>query len=103
MVVPCNISGKQGFMWDESGVCYTGPDARERAFREGFVKELTKRRKGLAFNQGAFAELSTDEFGRLLLGAQREIDKTEDYNQTQTAEALQIIIDRIHSLETDDE
>lgn len=93
MVVPCNISGKQGFMWDESGVCYTGPDARERAFREGFVKEMAKRRKRIEFNYAAFNELSQEEFAVTLRQAQLERDGNHKITQSQMDEAVGILID----------
>lgn len=29
--MPCQKDGKKGFKWGESGICFTGPDARKRA------------------------------------------------------------------------
>jgi len=31
----CTINGKRGYRWGKSGKCYTGPDAKEKALKQG--------------------------------------------------------------------
>jgi len=34
-VQSCEINGKMGYKWGESGKCYTGHDAKEKAEKQG--------------------------------------------------------------------
>ncbi len=44
-VKKCTSRGKSGFKWGDSGVCYTGSDAKVKAERQGRAIEASKRRK----------------------------------------------------------
>ncbi len=42
---PCTKNGKQGYKWGDNGVCYTGPNAKEQALKQGRAIEASKTRK----------------------------------------------------------
>lgn len=42
----CQKDGQQGWKWGESGVCYTGPDAKKRADAQRKAIEASKHRRG---------------------------------------------------------
>ena len=35
----CNVDGKAGYQWGEQGKCYTGPDAKKKALKQGVAVE----------------------------------------------------------------
>lgn len=35
----CSDGGKSGFKWGDSGKCYTGPDGKKKAIKQGLVIE----------------------------------------------------------------
>ena len=35
----CNVDGKTGYQWGEQGKCYTGPDAKKNALKQGVAVE----------------------------------------------------------------
>ncbi len=35
----CQIEGKDGFKWGDSGKCYTGPEAKKKAIAQGIAIE----------------------------------------------------------------
>lgn len=39
----CQDQGKNGWKWGDSGKCYTGPDAKEKAKKQGQAIEINKR------------------------------------------------------------
>ncbi len=39
----CTSKGKSGYKWGDSGVCYTGSDAKAKAERQGRAIEASKR------------------------------------------------------------
>lgn len=39
-VMRCEKDGKDGWKWGESGTCYTGPDARQKAREQGIAIEI---------------------------------------------------------------
>lgn len=41
----CQINGKQGWKWGDEGTCYTGPDAKERAIRQGIAALRSQARR----------------------------------------------------------
>ncbi|MBD3387601.1 MAG: hypothetical protein GF414_01545 [Candidatus Altiarchaeales archaeon] len=43
----CSKGGRQGWRWGDKGVCYVGPDAKERAIKVGYAIGLAegKRRR----------------------------------------------------------
>lgn len=41
-VKKCTENGKSGYKWGDSGKCYTGPGAREKAIRQGRAIEVNK-------------------------------------------------------------
>ena len=43
-VKPCSKNGKSGYKWGDSGKCYTGPGAREKAIKQG--KAIKAQSKG---------------------------------------------------------
>ena len=38
----CNIKGRPGWKWGDSGKCYTGKDAKKKALKQGVAIELNK-------------------------------------------------------------
>lgn len=38
----CSIEGKSGYKYGDSGKCYTGPDAKKKAFKQGLAVEISK-------------------------------------------------------------
>jgi hypothetical protein len=38
----CTSGGKSGYKWGDSGKCYTGKDAKEKAMRQGRAVEMSK-------------------------------------------------------------
>lgn len=38
----CTSDGKSGFKWGDSGHCYTGPGAKEKALKQGRAIEVNK-------------------------------------------------------------
>jgi hypothetical protein len=42
----CTSDGKSGFKWGNSGKCFTGPNAKEQATKQGQAIEISKRSKG---------------------------------------------------------
>ena len=45
-VQSCSKNGKSGFKYGNSGFCYTGPGAKEKAHKQGVAIELSKKRAG---------------------------------------------------------
>ena len=41
----CRKQGKQGWKWGDTGVCYTGQNAKARAMRQGRAIEANKKKK----------------------------------------------------------
>jgi len=41
----CIKNGKQGWKWGDSGYCYTGANAREKASKQGRAIEASKHKK----------------------------------------------------------
>ncbi len=41
-LMKCQKEGQDGFKWGESGTCYTGPEAREKALEQGRAIEASK-------------------------------------------------------------
>lgn len=39
----CQKDGKQGYKWGDSGHCYTGPGAKEKALKQGRAIEISKK------------------------------------------------------------
>lgn len=35
----CSADGKSGYKWGDSGHCYTGPDAKKQAIKQGVAVE----------------------------------------------------------------
>lgn len=33
----CNLNGKPGWKWGDSGICYTGTEAKQKAERQGIA------------------------------------------------------------------
>lgn len=40
----CSSGGKSGYKWGDSGKCYTGPGARQKALKQGQAIEANKSR-----------------------------------------------------------
>lgn len=58
----CQSDGKPGYKWGDSGKCYTGDGAREKAIKQGRAIEISKRSKALEehFDQGLSDEKNKD-------------------------------------------
>ena len=56
----CQKDGKDGYRWGQSGVCYTGSEAREKAIRQGRAIEVSKRKRISVGNQRGKNPLKTD-------------------------------------------
>jgi hypothetical protein len=41
----CSKNGQSGWKWGASGVCYTGPDGKEKARQQGLAVLRTRARK----------------------------------------------------------
>lgn len=44
-IMRCQKNGKSGFKYGESGACYTGPGAREKAKKQGQAIEISKHKQ----------------------------------------------------------
>lgn len=44
-LMPCKSNGKDGWKWGSDGKCYTGPDAKSKAKRQGRAIEANKKPK----------------------------------------------------------
>lgn len=44
-IMKCQKNGKTGFKYGETGACYTGPGAREKARKQGQAIEISKHRQ----------------------------------------------------------
>lgn len=44
-VIRCQKNGERGWKWGESGTCYVGPGAREKAAKQGRAIEADKARR----------------------------------------------------------
>lgn len=42
-LMECQIDGQEGYKWGETGTCYIGPDAKEKATKQGQAIEISKR------------------------------------------------------------
>ena len=42
----CQKGNKSGFKWGDSGTCYTGPEAKKKAHKQGVAIEMSKKRRG---------------------------------------------------------
>ena len=42
----CSQDGKSGWKWGDSGACYTGPEGKKKALKQGQAIELDKKRRG---------------------------------------------------------
>jgi len=49
-VKTCIINGKNGYKWGDSGKCYTGPEARDKAIRQGRAIEINKSKAETLFD-----------------------------------------------------
>jgi len=45
-VMECTSGGKSGFKWGNSGKCFTGKGARNRALKQGLAISFSQKRKG---------------------------------------------------------
>ena len=52
----CTVDGKSGWKWGDSGKCYTGPDAKEKALEQG---RAIKANAFLVNSDGACPEVLT--------------------------------------------
>lgn len=41
----CTKDGKSGWKWGDAGTCYTGPNAKEQAMKQGRAVEASKARR----------------------------------------------------------
>lgn len=41
-LIKCSKDGQDGWQWGKSGVCYIGPDAKEKALEQGRAIEASK-------------------------------------------------------------
>jgi len=41
----CQKDGKPGWKWGHNGACYTGPDAKQKAIKQGYAFEPEKVKK----------------------------------------------------------
>lgn len=60
--MPLQQCENNGWQWGNSGKCYTGPDARKKALKQGAVIEIQKHAKGEDVNFDEINELSVEEF-----------------------------------------
>lgn len=35
----CSVNGRDGFRWGSDGKCYTGPDAKKKALKQGYAED----------------------------------------------------------------
>lgn len=47
----CQKDGKKGYKWGDSGTCYTGPDARQKALAQGRAIEASKSRSKRSYTR----------------------------------------------------
>ncbi|MEM3063129.1 MAG: hypothetical protein QW303_06280, partial [Nitrososphaerota archaeon] len=45
-IKPCQYKGQKGYKWGDSGKCYTGPNAKEKALKQGRAIEIRKHMNG---------------------------------------------------------
>ena len=62
--MPVQKCGKSGWQWGQSGKCFTGPGAREKALKQGRAIEANKDR-------------TKSRMGQLLAAIKEVIDKKE--------------------------
>lgn len=55
-LMQCTKDGKSGWKFGESGHCYTGPNGKSNAARQGRAIEMSKHAKG-ELTQGFLSEL----------------------------------------------
>lgn len=67
----CQSNGKPGKKWGDSGKCFTGKDAEEKARKQGQAIELSKKRKGekSEFDKAFFSKISEKEQISILVNA----------------------------------
>jgi hypothetical protein len=41
-LMQCTKDGQKGYKWGQSGTCYVGPDAKEKALEQGRAIEASK-------------------------------------------------------------
>lgn len=73
----CQIGGKSGWKWGDSGKCYTGPDAKKKAIAQAIAitKEIPS--EGLQL-----AEVKYDDYPKAAReNAQRALDWIEKYGR----------------------
>lgn len=69
-IMKCNKDGKSGYKYGESGHCYTGPDAKKKAAKQGQAIEISKHSKGEAVDK--------DGIDDILLELSSELSLTEN-------------------------
>lgn len=55
----CTIDGKAGYKWGDAGKCYTGPEGKKKAIKQGVAVEGPEKFSQKALEQNIF--LSTDD------------------------------------------
>lgn len=48
-LMKCSKNGKSGWKWGDSGTCYVGPNGRKKALQQGAAIEISKKKRGKAF------------------------------------------------------
>jgi len=62
--MPLQQCENNGWQWGNSGKCYTGPDARKNALKQGAVIEIQKHAKGEEIDLSEIGELSVQDFNQ---------------------------------------
>ena len=58
----CSNDGKSGYKWGDSGNCYTGPDAKKKAIKQGIAIEGPEKFTKMAKEYGMNVDASEIEF-----------------------------------------
>lgn len=61
----CNVDGKSGWKWGDSGHCYTGPEGKKKAIKQGIAIEGPEKFSKIQHSEG-FTESEINLFHECL-------------------------------------